>query len=533
MSEPHCDITPDHLHWTTHNLGEVMPGVQTPLSFSVWQRAIDWASHNNAYELGAMSAAEGGGHFPPPLEAPLLRRFYGRVAFQVEYFAVFGDRMPGTSGAEVCQSILGRVPDDIAFHPTRRRYAAVAWRYPRVFARNPARVRAAAAEGRAWYRAHLDRLPELDRPRATQAFLEATERLERAISLQALTLLGSIQPLWQGVEAIVERTGVGDAGIFSGTGGAEANLVRDIWRASRGGLDFETVRRRHGFHGPVEGELSCRTWREDPEPLRDLVARYAARPDSADPVALEERSIRERDELVRRAVAGTPRSRRPAVRATLALAAKRIPLRGVAKETFLEAFDGARAAARRIGDLLVAEGVIDEREDVFSLTKAELTGTLPGDPRATVRERRELREEHKRYAIPAEWRGTPQGVLAGDDGPADAGDVIAGVGVSDGVAEGVARVVMEPDFGAVGEDEILVAPFTDPGWASIMFISSALVVDIGGALSHAAVVARELGIPCVVNTRNGTRAIRTGDRLRVDGKTGRVEVLERAATHAP
>jgi pyruvate,water dikinase len=61
-----------------------------------------------------------------------------------------------------------------------------------------------------------------------------------------------------------------------------------------------------------------------------------------------------------------------------------------------------------------------------------------------------------------------------------------------------------------------------------MFLCSALVVDIGGALSHAAVVARELGIPCVVNTRTGSRVLCTGDRVRVDGTAGTVEVLERA-----
>jgi pyruvate,water dikinase len=62
-----------------------------------------------------------------------------------------------------------------------------------------------------------------------------------------------------------------------------------------------------------------------------------------------------------------------------------------------------------------------------------------------------------------------------------------------------------------------------------MFISSALVVDIGGPLSHAAVVARELAIPCVVNTRHGSRVLRTGDRVRVDGDAGTVEVLERVS----
>jgi phosphoenolpyruvate synthase/pyruvate phosphate dikinase len=79
----------------------------------------------------------------------------------------------------------------------------------------------------------------------------------------------------------------------------------------------------------------------------------------------------------------------------------------------------------------------------------------------------------------------------------------------------------------VEPDEVLIAQTTDPSWSSIMFISSALVVDIGGALSHAAVVARELGIPCVVSTGHGTKLIKTGDRVRVDGSTGKVEILAR------
>ena len=147
-------------------------------------------------------------------------------------------------------------------------------------------------------------------------------------------------------------------------------------------MALEDVRRRHGFHGPVEGELSCRTWREDPAPLIDLVQRYAARPDEADPIALEARKDRERMDAVRAVLAATPRWRRPVVSATLSLAARRIPLRGVAKETFLEAFDGARAAARRIGDQLAAERVIEDREDVFFLRKDELLGSPPLDARS-------------------------------------------------------------------------------------------------------------------------------------------------------
>jgi len=95
------------------------------------------------------------------------------------------------------------------------------------------------------------------------------------------------------------------------------------------------------------------------------------------------------------------------------------------------------------------------------------------------------------------------------------------------VVEGLVRVITDPSFDEVEDDEILVAPTTDPSWASIMFISAGLVVDIGGAFSHAAVVARELEIPCVVNTGNGTSVLRTGDRVRLNGKTGIIDILER------
>ena len=79
--------------------------------------------------------------------------------------------------------------------------------------------------------------------------------------------------------------------------------------------------------------------------------------------------------------------------------------------------------------------------------------------------------------------------------------------------------------------EILVCETTDPSWASLFLVASALVIDIGGALSHGAIVARELGVPCVINTRVGTRCLRTGDLLRVDGERGSVTVL--AAADSP
>ena len=75
---------------------------------------------------------------------------------------------------------------------------------------------------------------------------------------------------------------------------------------------------------------------------------------------------------------------------------------------------------------------------------------------------------------------------------------------------------------ALQPDEILVCHVTDPSWSAFFFVAAGVVIDIGGAMSHGAIVARELGIPCVINTMTGTQVIRSGDRVRVDGQAGTV-----------
>jgi pyruvate,water dikinase len=124
--------------------------------------------------------------------------------------------------------------------------------------------------------------------------------------------------------------------------------------------------------------------------------------------------------------------------------------------------------------------------------------------------------------------GTPEPRTHNFD-PGDRPTGITGVGAGTGTVEGLARVITDPAAAEPVEDgEILVCPVTDPSWVSLMAIASALVIDIGGTASHGAVIARELGVPCVINTLTGTRDLRTGDRIRVDGDHGTVEILERA-----
>jgi pyruvate,water dikinase len=113
----------------------------------------------------------------------------------------------------------------------------------------------------------------------------------------------------------------------------------------------------------------------------------------------------------------------------------------------------------------------------------------------------------------------------GDDGSTDG--AITGMAASPGVAEGPARVVTHADqLGDVQEGEILVATITAPSWGPIFGKIKATVTDIGGMMSHAAIVCREYGLPAVTGTGNGSTTIRTGQRVRVDGTAGRVEILE-------
>ena len=357
---------------------------------------------------------------------------------------------------------------------------------------------------------------------------QAWDRHVAALCVQTSASLGVMQPLYEAATAIAARWG-GDASVLTGPpGGAEMAVVADIWAMSRNRLELDVFLKRHGFHGPAEGELSSKIWREDPAPLLAMVQAYRAKDESQNPARLESERRRRHASAERTVLAAAPPAIRPALRGVLRLIRTLLPMRGVAKRSFLQAFDVARATSRRLGELWAAEGYLDAPEDIFYLTYEELLVGPPPDARELIAQRRARHAVYREVELPPDWRGGATEILnAGGEGCAIDAD-ITGIGVSAGVVEGRARVMATPDFTLVEPGEILVAPTTDPSWSSIMFIAAGLVVDIGGALSHAAVVAREMGQPCIVNTRTGTRKISTGDRIRIDGGTGVVTILDSA-----
>ncbi|HET9772580.1 MAG TPA: PEP-utilizing enzyme, partial [Acidimicrobiia bacterium] len=307
----------------------------------------------------------------------------------------------------------------------------------------------------------------------------------------------------------------------------ETALLRDLWQVSRGRMALERFVADYGYHGPREGDIRSVVWREDPEPVRRLAESYRAKPDDAGPTSVERDQIERRHELEQRFLTSLPLRQRPLARLALRLAARYIPLRGVGKVAFLQGMDVTRLAARRLGDIKAAAGELADAGDVFFLTLDDLRDGWPADATALAKERRAYYEHYLTLDLPEIWQGQPEPVAVEE--PADEA-TIAGIGASPGVIEGPVRVILDPADAEVEEGEILVARNTDPAWASLMFLSAGLISDIGGLMSHTAVVARELGIPCVVNTRTASRTLMTGDRIRLDGTKGTVEVLARGSS---
>jgi phosphohistidine swiveling domain-containing protein len=524
-ADPLHNATGPDVFWTTTNVGEALPGVMTPLGWTLFGTVGDHCTREAFYRTGAYTRAER--RQPASVDDRLVRVFYGRPALQVNALCTAGDRLPGTSAEQVTGSVLGALPEGLVPRPTRRHYPAVAARFPVAALATPVRARRQAPRTARWWTDQVARVPGHDAEAALAAFRAAAARFDRHVVDQTIMLFAAVQPMYEAMGRLVAAAGVGDVGTLTGGyGGVPENaVVAALWEAAHGRRELAEVVARFGYHGPLEGEISGRVWREDDAPLRRLMADYRAAGPDADPVRREAARRAERRESERALLAALPPTRRAAARAVLALAARRIPMRGLLKIAFLQALDVCRANARRFGGLAAAAGVLAEPEDVFYLTVDELRRPLGADVADLVAERRAKRLEYQGLRLPVHFRGMPEPVPADTPVAAAEDGVLRGTGVSPGVVEGVARVVDDPTFADVEPGEVLVARTTDPSWSSIMFVSAALVVDIGGALSHAAVVARELGIPCVVNTGVGTGVLRSGDRVRVDGRAGTVEVL--------
>jgi pyruvate,water dikinase len=175
-----------------------------------------------------------------------------------------------------------------------------------------------------------------------------------------------------------------------------------------------------------------------------------------------------------------------------------------------------------VGEELAQAGRLRRAEDIFFVTVPEAWAALAGeDLRPLVSERRKVYEqETRRRHVPRLLLSDGTEPAAGTHDAAGADGVLSGTPASGGVVTGKARVILEPDGAHLEPGEILVAPSTDPGWTPLFLTAGGLVMEMGGPMSHGAIVAREYGIPAVVGVPDATERIETGQRITIDGSDG-------------
>ena len=295
--------------------------------------------------------------------------------------------------------------------------------------------------------------------------------------------------------------------------------------------DFLT---RHGHLGHVSEDLMDGSWRDDPRPLIADIGRRVGRPSApaAERWAARAEAADARADAVRSLLADRPADLAEFNR-LLATAREIGPLtEGHNYWIDRMAADHLRRFTRRVGRRLVRDGVLGDPEDVAYLHRseiAELIGT-PVDRRALIEERRARHAAQSGIRPPRKVGKVEE---PAPDAKADRFDgarydpidsrTLKGTGASAGTVRGRARVVFgAADFERVDAGDIVVATASNPGWVPLFAIAGGFVTDSGGVLSHAAVVAREFGLPAVVGTGDATRRITDGEFISIDGTSGLV-----------
>jgi pyruvate,water dikinase len=480
--------------------------------------------------IGAIPRAKAS--IPARVEDRYMTIFHGRPVFSLDAWRMLGDSMPGTSGDAVETQIFGAKASAAESGPRWRRYPVVAVKMPVAARRSRLAMLGFAETTDRWWRSavsddSVSGSAEGGRDRSELlALLCDAQRRIITIGSHHTVLSMLAFAAYEQVRLLAAAAGLPglETELLGGDGAEESKTVEDLWALSRDRLSRAEFLDRHGFHGPAEGELATPSWRQRDTPLESVLATYRKLDDDASPAAgrADRLAVRKAAEL--RLLGALGPARRARARLLFALAHRYLPLRELGRCTFLKAIDVARHAAFGIGTELARDGLLGQPEDVFQLCLHELDEP-PADLPDLVAGRRARHAGYGATELPDIFTGSPTPTPIAASGT---GETVTGLGVSSGVVQGHARVIRELGEDEIEAGEILVCQTTAPGWASYFFVAGGVVIDVGGPISHGAIVARELGIPCVINTRNGTQRIGTGDLIRVDGTAGTVDVLQGA-----
>lgn len=520
-------VDPRFPTYSATNISEAFPGPMTPLSLDVSLDAMLAASDGMVDFLGLED------EIAHAQRARGAASFGHRIFANVSVVREMAKAMPGMSPEDVDDQFLG-IPRSADAEPAR-----LSWRDVKeglgLLVHTGPRV--------AGFSGEVDRCErdarELPVPESTLCTL-TDERLLATVGLlhdqlcQAWNVACISNMIAAAAQSAAEKSVGGPAGLGrAGTAGLEsagalvgvdrlarmardrprvAELIRSApareWLERVRDVDadfaaaFDDLVATYGHRGPGETELANPTFSDRPDFLADAVAKALDAP---------VRSHEERQPQGARA--------RAAVR----------PMRGAmrqrerARDAVVRLTHGLRLAVRERARRLVEQGMLEHPDDVFYLTFDEVLVT-PGGVADRIVRRRAERERLRGIELPVHFTEHWEPVDGDGDGADDAGGV-SGIPAAPGTVTGPVRVVR--DVGDPLEPgDVLVAHITDTGWTPLFSFAAAVVTDVGGALSHPAVVAREYGIPCVVGTGGATTRLRDGQVVRVDGEAGTVTVLE-------
>ena len=560
--------------YTRANVGEVWAGPATPLtstSMAGWPFENAWRAA--LVRVGAFDLDE----FDPDHQE-MVGVFYGYIYLNLSVQRVFGVRMPGASADIIDASFFGGGADDVPPYVedprdespvhTERILATIGWALSVESLPELDAMRDEEAARRA-QRPDFSAMSDLELFRYAEPVI-TTEQQRLMTEHMFVTAVGSIPiGIVTGVAAALGDPGLAVRAI-AGLGEVDsAAPVWLMWDLSRlivaspelsatfdAGTDgvlerlrasespdatafltgFEEFLHRFGSRCVSEWDLGVLAWESDPAVPLMAIDNMRSLADEASPVARHAKLAADREAASAQmldALAGDPAAQGQ-LQAGLRAAALWLPARERTKTTVILQLHEAREALQELGRRMVAAGHFDHLSDVVLLKLEEFVPFVadPASMAAEIRRRRRWHQELWQLDPPFNTVGmTPPSStwrrrVVEDLPPATAGETIAGIGACPGSATGTARVILDPaDGGRLEPGDVMITPGTDPAWTPLFVSVAAVVVDVGAPLSHAAIVSRELGVPCVVAATHASRRIPDGAVVSVDGATGVVHII--------
>lgn len=283
-------------------------------------------------------------------------------------------------------------------------------------------------------------------------------------------------------------------------------------------------KRSYGYRCVSEAELMTPSWEYDLSYVFSVIKNYLKAGNVEDPELIEQRQKKDRIAAEKEAFSKLNIVKRVFFKKALEDARRFIPGRENNKALFIMGVNEGRRFYRALSEKLVRQEILKNCDDIYFLTKDEVKAVCLGETSDISKKISRRRDEYNRnrsVVLPDTFTGRP--VQIDPHQEVKFKNILKGLPVSPGRVTGPARIILDPRKDQqIESGEILVVPVTDASWTPLFLLAKGLVVDIGGLLSHGSVVAREYGIPGVLNVLIGTKVIRNGQIITIDGTKGEV-----------